>query len=109
MYSCLPVENHGWATEERNMAADVYLQIDGVNGESNDDSIGIEIVGAVVAGKSRNPAEQGVYETVNERQNASLQWLIAELTSTFGVPMSEIFRHPVVSRKNPTEGESASW
>lgn len=76
---------------------------------SNEDSIGIEIVGAVVAGKSRNPAEQGVYETVNEQQNASLQWLIAELTSTFGVPMSEIFRHPVVSRKNPTEAESASW
>jgi N-acetyl-anhydromuramyl-L-alanine amidase AmpD len=76
---------------------------------SNEDSVGIEIVGAVVAGKGQNPAEQGVYETVNERQNASLRWLIAELTSTFGVPMSEIFRHPVVSRKNPTEAESALW
>jgi N-acetyl-anhydromuramyl-L-alanine amidase AmpD len=76
---------------------------------SNEDSIGIEIVGAVVAAKGQNPAEQGVYETVNEQQNASLHWLIAELTSTFGVPISEIFRHPVVSRKNPTEAESALW
>lgn len=76
---------------------------------SNEDSVGIEIVGAVVAGKGQNPADQGVYETVNAQQNASLRWLIAELTSTFGIPMAEIFRHPVVSRKNPTEAESALW
>lgn len=76
---------------------------------SNEESVGIEIVGAVVAGKGQNPAEQGVYETVNAQQNASLRWLIAELTSTFGIPMTEIFRHPVVSRKNPTEAKSALW
>jgi hypothetical protein len=40
---------------------------------SDEDSIGIEIVGAVVAGKGQNPAEQGVYETVNEQQNTSLR------------------------------------
>lgn len=68
---------------------------------SNEDSVGIEIVGAL--------ASQGVYETVNAQQNVSLQWLISELTSTFGIPMTEIFRHPVVSRKNPTEAESALW
>jgi len=76
---------------------------------SNEDSVGIEIVGAVVAGKGQNPAEQGAYETVNAQQNVSLRWLIAELTSTFGIPMTEIFRHPIVSRKNPTEAKSASW
>ena len=76
---------------------------------SNEDSVGIEIVSAVVAGRGQNPAEQGVYETVNVQQNASLRWLISELTSTFGIPMTEIFRHPVVSRKNPTEAESALW
>jgi N-acetyl-anhydromuramyl-L-alanine amidase AmpD len=76
---------------------------------SNEDSVGIEIVGAVVAGRGQNPSEQGVYETVNAQQNASLQWLISELTSTFGIPMTEIFRHPVVSRKNPTEAGSALW
>lgn len=76
---------------------------------SNEDSIGIEIVGAVLAGNGQNPAEHGIYETVNVQQNASLRWLISELTSTFGIPMTEIFRHPVVSRKNPTEARSALW
>ncbi len=76
---------------------------------SNEDSVGIEIVGAVIAGKRQNAAELGIYEPVNEHQNASLRWLTAELSSTFGIPMSEIFRHPVVSRKNPTEARSASW
>jgi N-acetyl-anhydromuramyl-L-alanine amidase AmpD len=76
---------------------------------SNEDSVGIEIVGAVIVGKNQNPAEHGVYEPVNEQQNASLRWLIAGLTSTYGMPMTEIFRHPVVSRKNPTEAKSASW
>ena len=76
---------------------------------SNEDSLGIEIVGAVVVGKGQNPAEQGIYEAVNEQQNASLRWLIAELASTFGIPMTEIFTHPIVSRKNRTEAESASW
>jgi N-acetyl-anhydromuramyl-L-alanine amidase AmpD len=74
---------------------------------SNEDSIGIELVGAVVAGNGQNTAEQGIYEAVSEQQNASLRWLIAELASTFGIPMTEIFRHPVVSRKNPTEAQSA--
>lgn len=35
---------------------------------SNEDSIGIEIVGAVVTGKGQNPAERGVYESVNAQQ-----------------------------------------
>lgn len=34
---CTAVDNSKWTTEKNNMAADVYLQIDGVNGESNDD------------------------------------------------------------------------
>lgn len=68
---------------------------------SNEDSVGIEIVGAL--------ASPGVYEAVNAEQNASLHWLVAELTATFGIPMSEIFRHPDVSRKTPTEAQSASW
>jgi N-acetyl-anhydromuramyl-L-alanine amidase AmpD len=76
---------------------------------SNEDSVGIEIVGAVKARVGQNPAEQGVYETVNAQQNAALRWLISELTATYGIPMTEIFRHPVISRKNPTEAESALW
>nr|WP_235584436.1 peptidoglycan recognition family protein [Massilia sp. MS-15] len=76
---------------------------------SNEDSVGIEIVGAVFVGKGLNPAEHGIYEPVNGQQKTSLRWLIGELASTFGIPMTEIFKHPVVSRKNPTEAKSASW
>jgi len=68
---------------------------------SNEDSVGIEIVG-----KSDS---HGIYETLTAEQTASLSWLITELTSTFEVHMSEIFRHPVVARKNATEAQSASW
>lgn len=68
---------------------------------SNEDSIGIEIVG--MANK------QKIYEPVTAQQIASLRWLVSELTSTLRVHMSEIFRHPVVSRKNVTEAQSASW
>jgi len=67
---------------------------------ANVDSIGIEIVGVAV---------KDVYETVNEKQNASLVWLVAELTTTLNVPMTEVFRHPTVSRKNPTEASTAQW
>lgn len=68
---------------------------------SNQDSVGIEIVGVADA--------KGIYEQVNAEQNASLHWLVAELTATFGIPMSEIFRHPDVSRKTASEAQSAAW
>ena len=68
---------------------------------SNDDSIGIELVGRVLA--------NGAYEAVAGVQNASLQWLVAELRATLRVPLSEVFRHPDVSRKNPSEAQTAKW
>ena len=67
---------------------------------ANVDSIGIEIVGKAV---------KDVYETVNEAQNASLVWLVAELSSTLNVPMTEVFHHPTVSRNNLTEASTAKW
>ena len=70
------------------------------------DSIGIEIVGvsSKVPGK-----DEKVYEPVNERQNASLKWLIRELTDTMSVPSDEIYRHPEIARKNATEASTARW
>lgn len=76
---------------------------------TNDDSIGIELVGAVVTAKGSDPAEKGVYEPVTDAQNQSLGWLVCELRLTLGVPITEVFRHPVVSRKNPSEAASAKW
>lgn len=70
----------------------------------NTDSIGIELVGLAVG-----PAGKEIYETVTDKQNASLKWLIAELTFKFKVPVTEIHRHPDVGRKNPTEASTAKW
>jgi len=62
----------------------------------NDDSVGIELVGKVLS--------NGVYDAVTSDQNNSLGWLVSEIQKTLGVPVTEVFRHPDVSRKNPTVG-----
>ena len=76
---------------------------------SNEDSVGIELVGQALAADPKKPAGEQVYEAVTEAQNTALKWLIGELTRLLSVPMTEIFRHPDVSRKNATEASSAKW
>lgn len=73
---------------------------------NNTDSIGIEIVGVAVQVKGK---PDPVYETVNEKQNDALKWLVAELSSKFNVPMTEVHRHPDIGRKNITEASTAKW
>lgn len=89
---------------------------------SNQDSIGIEIVGqaALPPGKSY-PANStddqkrvfldnnGVYESVTAAQNLSLKWLVNELIQSLKIPDKEVHRHPDVSQKNPTEASTAKW
>jgi N-acetyl-anhydromuramyl-L-alanine amidase AmpD len=74
---------------------------------SNDDAIGIEIVGKAYPSKE-NPKNK-VYEPVTARQQQSLKWLIDEISQTLKVPLTEIFRHPTVSHKEETEAGSAQW
>ena len=71
---------------------------------SNADSIGIEIVGQAVG-----PSGKEVYEPVTEPQNATLKWLIKELTETLNVSMHEVYKHPEIGRKNPSEASTAKW
>jgi N-acetyl-anhydromuramyl-L-alanine amidase AmpD len=73
---------------------------------SNHDSIGIEIVGRSHPEKGSN---KRVFEAVTPEQNASLKWLVGELQGALNVPLTEIYRHPVVSHKTESEAESASW
>jgi len=73
---------------------------------SNSDSIGIELVGMAFAVPNKKEPE---FEAVTLEQNASLKWLIQELQATFNLSLYEVFRHPVVSRKNETEARSAIW
>lgn len=49
------------------------------------------------------------FAKISDAQNASLAWLVAELQKQYGLPKSEVFRHPQVSRKNETEAQSAKW
>jgi len=75
----------------------------------NTDSIGIEIVGESVEKDETKGKKEPVYEPVNKLQNASLKWLVKELSETLNVSMNEIYRHPEVARKNKTEASSAKW
>lgn len=87
----------------------------------NNDAIGIEIVGKCILPKEyikenmsadaiqRLRGEKGVFEPINIAQTAALQRLVVELTALLQVPEDQIFRHPEVSRKNPTEAASAQW
>lgn len=73
----------------------------------NTDAIGIEIVG-----KSRpdpGQKEKITYDQVNEAQNASLKWLVRELSQALSVSMTEIYRHSDVARKTEAEASTARW
>ena len=79
---------------------------------SNRDSIGIELVGEY----ERNPefgkvrgADEFLYVAVSDKQNAALRWLVVELRRALKVAAGEIYRHPQVSYKTPTEAAAASW
>lgn len=89
---------------------------------SNTDSVGIEIVGkpmlppgktvpanATAKQKEAYFNQNAVDESVTTAQNISPAWLVGELASTLTIPAQEVFRHPTVSRKNPTEASTAVW
>jgi N-acetyl-anhydromuramyl-L-alanine amidase AmpD len=68
---------------------------------NNQDSLGIELVGGLMS--------DGQYAVVTAEQNTALKWLVTELTTTLRISAREVFRHPDVSRKNPTEASTAQW
>jgi N-acetyl-anhydromuramyl-L-alanine amidase AmpD len=67
----------------------------------NSDSIGIELVGKHLDDKT--------FETVTIAQNASLQWLVDELSRQFLLTANDVYRHPEVSYKNLGEARTAKW
>jgi N-acetylmuramoyl-L-alanine amidase len=88
---------------------------------SNEDSIGIEIVGRCILPKQYNKpglsrqrledlrARYGVFEQVTPAQNTSLQWLVDQLQVALTLSTAEVWRHPVASQKNSTEASTAKW
>jgi N-acetyl-anhydromuramyl-L-alanine amidase AmpD len=69
---------------------------------TNSDAIGIELVGGF-DDKTRK------YATATKQQNDSLAWLVATLSAVFKLGDSDVYRHPQVSYKQPSEAASASW
>ena len=76
---------------------------------SNQDSIGIELVGQAFPVDRNIKADQKAFEAVSQEQNISLTWLVQALSECLKVPMTEIFRHPEDSWKNITEASTAKW
>jgi hypothetical protein len=77
---------------------------------SNADSIGIECVGMAHEQGEPHPRtgkRKEVYEPLTDEQKDSLRWLLFELGWALKVPMTEVFRHPVMGFKNETEAISA--
>lgn len=72
----------------------------------NTDSIGIELVGKAVQVPGH---KEPVYEAVTPQQNAALSRLINNLTHTLNIDRQEIFPHPTVSQKMPSEASTARW
>ena len=68
----------------------------------NSDSLGIEIVGSYDNQKKQ-------YQVITPVQNASLKWLINELYTHFRITAADVYRHPEVSYKMPTEASTAQW
>ena len=108
-HTCSPVElkllqhERPQTRNAREMTKDVPARY-----PANTDSLGIELVGKTnpVPGSKTGEVE---YEAVTDQQNASLKWLVNKLATTFGVPMTEVFRHPTVSQKTPSEASTAKW
>jgi N-acetyl-anhydromuramyl-L-alanine amidase AmpD len=69
---------------------------------TNDDTLGIELVG-------RFDAKSSNYDTVTRAQNESLIWLVSTLESGLGLTNDDVYRHPQVSYKQSSEAESANW
>jgi N-acetyl-anhydromuramyl-L-alanine amidase AmpD len=69
---------------------------------TNSDAIGIELVGGF-------DDKTHKYATVTKQQNDSLAWLVATLSAVFKLADSDVYKHPQVSYKQPSEAASASW
>ncbi|WP_371927288.1 N-acetylmuramoyl-L-alanine amidase [Methylomonas subterranea] len=69
---------------------------------TNEDSIGIEIVGAF-------DAKAQAYDNVNKEQNNSLSWLVEVLEAKLSIGDDDVYAHGIIGYKQPSEGSSAQW
>jgi len=67
---------------------------------TNDEAIGIEVVGGT---------PKGAYEPPTPAQNLAVKWLVAELQRELALTGSDVYRHPDIAYKNPTEAKGVQW
>ena len=67
---------------------------------TNSDSLGIEVVGE---------ANNGNYCEPTAEQANSVKWLVTELLAAFAILTTDVYRHPQVSYKDPSEAENVKW
>lgn len=88
---------------------------------SNEDSIGIELVGQCILDPKfikpgMTPTEidklrgqKGIYERVTPAQNIALMRLVSELQNVLAIPQDQVYPHARISAKNLTEASTAQW
>ena len=67
---------------------------------TNDDSIGIEVVGAL---------KNGEYESPSDQQALKVKWLISGLLEALKLESVDVYRHPTVSYKQKSEAAKVAW
>ncbi|MBF9266277.1 peptidoglycan recognition protein family protein [Paracidovorax cattleyae] len=67
---------------------------------TNLDSIGIELSGA---------SKDGVYGAPTSAQNAASVWLVNELLKSLGLVRADVYRHPNIAYKQPSEAAQVAY
>ena len=90
----------GTAWTARSGAPDLFTGSDRY--PTNEDSLGIEIVGAF-------DAKGQTYDTVNREQNDALVWLVDVLETKLTLTAGDVYAHGGIGYKQPSEAASAQW
>lgn len=70
----------------------------------NANAIGIEVVGKAVG-----PLHHEIYPNPTPQQNDAVRWLVPALLDALKLTPSDVYRHPMLSRKNVTEAQGVTW
>lgn len=71
----------------------------------NADAIGIEVVGKAY-GSDKNHL---LYEDPTPQQNDYMHWFVSDLLQTLHLTAHDVYKHPLVSRKQDNEAIGVTW
>ena len=93
------------------MTQDIFLKLTSIQGESSDASHPNEIEVLEWDWSVSQPSmmHRGSGGGAGKCTVHHLKWLIRELEETLDVSSQEIYRHPEIARKNPSEARTAEW